>query len=186
MKNEQTGKRASIFSEFQRRVKSTRCKVIDTDWIGYCPRCKEPYALFEECVSGFANKKAFVLEKLAHKANLPAYVIQSNAENWLVQRVYPEGPSQLKTSEEMRNFLLRLHDTHRCESKQFPHEGKRWDAALQCDVWAHTGEHRIWDFTSRRMITVQGVEGEPCPWVEPEDTSSALYQARVLQEASHG
>ena len=180
MKDEQTGKRMSAFSPFQRRIKSTRCKAIDADWILFCPRCKEPIALLEECDTGFMYKKAFVTQALARMAGVPAYVISPCKTNWLVRQVTPtEGCAEFLSHEEMEDLLLTLHDTHECKSTEFPDEGKRWDKTLRCDVWAYTGTHRFWDYERRRVVSVHGIEGEPCPWVEP-DESQELQQSAGL------
>lgn len=190
MKNEMTGKRMSAFSPLQRAIRSTRCKFIDADWIGYCPRCNEPYVLIEECTRGFMLKKIDVTQSLARKAGVPAHLVQGcgvggKKEGWFLRSIAPDddGVSEALSREEMEDFVMSSLDAHDCKSTQFPDEGKRWDKMLRCDVWAWTGTHRIWDYKSRKVISAYGVEGTPCPWVEPENMES---QELLKQSAGLG
>ena len=99
-RHERYGTRDLTFSQWHRTL-SDNATCIDLDLLEYCRRCRQPLAMLELARDvGQAFKPTTVLEQLAKKAMVPAFLIIYKLEAGSIgqcrmRRIYPE-PTPLK------------------------------------------------------------------------------------------
>lgn len=114
-RHERYGTRDLTFSGWHRTLPDY-CTAIDLDFLEYCQKCRHPLALIELARDvGQAHKPTTVMENLAKKAGIPAFLIMySLGENGLgqcrVARIYPDKTALYVASLEwVAQTICRLH-----------------------------------------------------------------------------
>lgn len=120
-RQETYGTRDLSYSKWHRTL-SDDCTYIDIDCLEYCDRCKCPLALVELAQDrGQERKATTVMRRLAHMANLPAFLVfyQIDPEpRFRVRQVYPHKAGEAVYSElEYRRQIERLHRNCKCKSR---------------------------------------------------------------------
>ena len=118
--------RDRVFSHWHRRALPDFVTAIDIDFLEYCHRCRETLALIELAQDvGQSFKPTPVLERLARRANVPAYLIfyRIDGDSVIEARVQALVPKKLApvpmTGEELADWLTCIHaqPCANCESR---------------------------------------------------------------------
>ena len=123
-RQERYGTRDLTFSQWHRTL-SDDATCIDLDLLEYCRRCRQPLAFLELARDvGQAFKPTTVLERLAKKAEVPAFLImyellsQTNTTtigDCRVRRVYPDPTGfKILTITEVGRWIESIHERHKC------------------------------------------------------------------------
>lgn len=108
--------RDRTFSHWHRRTLPDCCTAIDIDFLEYCQRCRGTLGLIELAQDvGQAFKPTIVLEKLALRASVPAYLVfyRSEADSVTYARVQQIAPRRLlavaMSAQELGAWITKMH-----------------------------------------------------------------------------